>query len=292
MNRVLCCLVLPLLVVTNVRAQENPFGSTLLSEVRRAADMIPGAPPRSVNVLKVGYFPPPPSYVIEGHRDTFVEAVHTMFQIRYPDGWITVDVSLDEESLGEGVSEDGFAQSVKALLGAKLIITTHEHHDHIWRLIVGPDAERYAERALLTREQIHTLMTSPNRPEVRLAPEQAADFLTLDYNRIFPLAPGVVLIKAPGHTPGGQMVYVRTAEGREVLLTGDVAWQKAGIDFFLQKPEGISSQLGEDRTAIAQELEWLRAVEAQGVALVVFHDLADINRLIADGVLREGGEFQ
>jgi glyoxylase-like metal-dependent hydrolase (beta-lactamase superfamily II) len=122
--------------------------------------------------------------------------------------------------------------------------------------------------------------------------EQARKFLTVGYDRIYPLAPGVVLIKAPGHTPGGQMIYVRSEDGQEILLSGDVAWQKVGIDRGLQKPEGISAQLGEDREAIAQQLEWLRAVENEGVSVVVFHDLALIDQQIAQGVLGDGVEFR
>ena len=128
--------------------------------------------------------------------------------------------------------------------------------------------------------------------EVGLTAEQAGKFLTVSYDRIFPLAPGVVLIKAPGHLPGGQMVYVRSENGQEVLLTGDVVWQKVGIDRGLQKPEQISAQMGEDREAIAQQIEWLRAVESEGIAVVVFHDLALIDQQIAEGILGDGVEFR
>jgi glyoxylase-like metal-dependent hydrolase (beta-lactamase superfamily II) len=253
--------------------------------------MIPGVPPKAVNVLMIARFTPPPSYLIEGYQTEF-EGVHTMFQIRYPDGWIMVDVSGDKELLGDsGFSEEAFQQSVDALLGAQLIISTHEHHDHIWRLINSPHAERYSEKTILTEEQIHTLVTAPNRPEVRLTEDQAERYLTVGYDRIFPIAPGVVLIKAPGHTPGGQMVYVRLESGQELILTGDVAWQKVGIDRGLQKPEGISAQLNENREAIALQLEWLRMVENMGVAIVVFHDLAVIEEQIEKGILGDGIEF-
>jgi glyoxylase-like metal-dependent hydrolase (beta-lactamase superfamily II) len=37
---------------------------------------------------------------------------------------------------------------------------------------------------------------------------------------VIQFAPGVVLIKAAGHTPGSQMVHVRLASGKEVMLVG------------------------------------------------------------------------
>jgi glyoxylase-like metal-dependent hydrolase (beta-lactamase superfamily II) len=292
MSRLVFVLISVLTGFGDLVAQGNPFDDGLLPAVRNAAGMIPGAPPTAVNALKVAYFPPPPSYVIEGYEDEFVDAVHTMFQIRYPDGWIMVDISGDREMLGkEGFSEEAFRESVDGLIGARLIITTHEHHDHVWRLTNGPNTELYAPKTMLTSEQIHTLMTAPNRPEVGLTKEQAAKFLTVGYDRFLPLAPGVVLIKAPGHTPGGQMVYVRRDDGQEILLSGDVAWQRAGIDQGLQKPEGVSIRLGEDREAIAHQLEWLRAVAGEGVAVVVFHDLALLNKQIEQGILGDGIEL-
>jgi len=39
----------------------------------------------------------------------------------------------------------------------------------------------------------------------------------------------MALIKAPGHTPGSQMVYVALQSGKEVLLSGDVAWHMDGV---------------------------------------------------------------
>jgi glyoxylase-like metal-dependent hydrolase (beta-lactamase superfamily II) len=253
--------------------------------------MIPGVPPKAVNVLMIARFTPPPSYLIEGDQAEF-EAVHTMFQIRYSEGWIMVDVSGDKELLGDsGFSDEAFQQSVDALLGAQLIISTHEHHDHIWRLINSPHAERFSEKTILTKEQIHTLVTASSHPDVRLTEEQAEQYLTVDYERFFPIAPGVVLIKAPGHTPGGQMVYVRLKSGRELILTGDVAWQKVGIDRGLQKPEGISAELNENREAIAPQLKWLQMVENMGVTIVVFHDLAVIEEQIEQGIIGDGIEF-
>jgi glyoxylase-like metal-dependent hydrolase (beta-lactamase superfamily II) len=38
------------------------------------------------------------------------------------------------------------------------------------------------------------------------------------------IAPGVVLKKAQGHTPGSQMVFVALASGSELLFVGDVVW--------------------------------------------------------------------
>lgn len=286
MSRLSYVLISILVGLGNVAGQSVQFADDLLPAVRHAAGLIPGALPDAVNVQRLWSIDAPATWLVEGTGAEWEGAVHSTYQIRYPDSWIMVDVPGGPNLPGEsGRVDESYRQFIDALLGARLIITTHEHHDHLWGLIQGPHAEMLAQKAILTREQIHTLVTAPNRPEVKLTEPQAGRFLSVGYDRIFPVAPGVVLIKAPGHTRGGQLIYVRCNSGKEIILSGDVAWQKIGIDRGMQKPLEISSQLGEDREAIAPELTWLRTVEGMGVAVVVFHDLAAIEKLIDRGIL-------
>ncbi|MFC1726875.1 MBL fold metallo-hydrolase [candidate division KSB1 bacterium] len=292
MKQLIFVLICVLMISGNLYAQDSHYNKKLLPAIRNAAGMIPGPFPNSVNVLKICSLTAPSSLVIEGRSSGSVDAVHTMFQIRYPDGWIMVDVSGDKELLGEEkINEEAFRQSVEALIGANLIIVTHEHFDHIWRLFNSPNAEQYAKKSILTSEQVNSLITKPSHPKVGLTEKDADRFQTVSYDKIFPLAPGVVLIKAPGHSPGGQMVYIRLDSGKELILSGDVATMKEGIDKGLQKPENVSKQAGEDRDAIAKQLKWLKEVEGMGVVVVVSHDLEDINGLIEKGVLGNGIKF-
>ena len=55
-----------------------------------------------------------------------------------------------------------------------------------------------------------------------MSTDSASAFRTIDYDRLYAVAPGVVLVSAPGHSPGSQLVYVRLADYREVLLVGDL----------------------------------------------------------------------
>ena len=122
-----------------------------------------------------------------------------------------------------------------------------------------------------------------------MEPSWASRYCVIDYDLLYPLAAGVVLIKAPGHTPGSQMVYVRLASGKEVLLIGDIAWVLAGVEQRRQKPEAQSARLGEDRAAIQQELEWLHNVMARtSIAVVNSHDDAWIAMRVREGVLEDG----
>ena len=60
----------------------------------------------------------------------------------------------------------------RALLGARAIIFTHEHGDHVTGVIRTPDVDVLAPKSFLTRTQANTLVTAPQFPEIRLTEEQ------------------------------------------------------------------------------------------------------------------------
>src|SRR3989442_414512 len=88
-------------------------------------------------------------------------------------------------------------------------------------IIHTPLANELAPKTILTRTQVQTLMTNPQMPEIRLTEEKARRYIVVDYDKYLPLAPGIAVIKAPGHTPGSQMVFVALESGKEYLLIGD-----------------------------------------------------------------------
>jgi hypothetical protein len=192
--------------------------------------------------------------MVEGGPAELADAADPVFQIRFPRGWIAVDAAMD----------------AAGVIRSPYLATVQEH-------------------TLLTRAQVHSLMTAPNDPLIRLDSATASRYLVLDYDPILPIAPGVVLIKAPGHTPGSQMVYVRLASGSEVVLAGDVAWHSSGITMLRQKPDSVARRLGvvEDRAPIAAELRWLKELTTSGVTVIVAHDRAMIDALVLRGVLKQ-----
>ena len=143
----------------------------------------------------------------------------------YPTGTVMIDSGMDQavhRFFGFGREEPYWpernAAVQEALKQAKLIVVTHEHGDHVAGVIRSDSRKEIAAKTLLTREQVRTLLLYPQMPEIRLTPEAARDYIVVDYESYLPVAPGLVLIKAPGHTPGHQMVYVRLEFGTRVPL--------------------------------------------------------------------------
>jgi glyoxylase-like metal-dependent hydrolase (beta-lactamase superfamily II) len=136
-------------------------------------------------------------------------------------------------------------------------------------------------------------MTRPNNPRIQIDSAFAARYLVMDYDPLMPVAPGVVLIKAPGHTPGSQLVYVRLASGSELIIAGDVAWHMSGIETQQHKPESATSSFGgEDRRAIEKQLRWLLEVAESRIEVLVSHDVKRLNALIDQGQLVSGFDLR
>ena len=278
-------------------AQASPWNDSLLERVRTLARSVPGERPRSLHFLKVAESSGPLASFVAGADSQVVPVAYPVFQIRYRDRWIVVDAGFDQAAVTEyfGANSrlrffaDRYDRMQTALRGAEHVVLTHEHLDHAIGVQRGPYFSEVAARTLLTAEQVRALLDPPTRAFVRLSPDSAAAFPALRYDLLFPLAPGVVLIRAAGHTPGAQYVFVQLADGREVLIAADLAWQHEGLETSRQRSEATSTRLGEDRAAVQAQLEWARRIhEAGQVSIVLSHDSRLLDSLIARGVLRDG----
>jgi glyoxylase-like metal-dependent hydrolase (beta-lactamase superfamily II) len=108
---------------------------------------------------------------------------------------------------------------------------------------------------------------------------------------VLAIAPGVVLVKAPGHTPGTQLVYVRTRDELELLFVGDVAWHRDQLARLHYRPRLVTDFfLGEDRAAVLAQFRTLHELTRAHpqLLLVVSHDRDQREELIARGLLRDG----
>ncbi len=108
------------------------------------------------------------------------------------------------------------------------------------------------------------------------------------------VAPGVVVIPMPGHTPGSQVVYVRRADGVELLFLGDIVWNARNLRERRGKSRLIGWLAGEDAPALRDQIAYFADLAAgSGRArsawnLVVAHDPEQNARLVAGGVLAAG----
>jgi len=112
--------------------------------------------------------------------------------------------------------------------------------------------------------------------------QMKSELIPYDYNDVSSPAPGIVLFKAAGHSPGSQMIYVMLQNGHEFLFVGDVAWDQQNIETGIGRPLLVSLLfLHEDRQAVADQLVALRVLqEAEpNLTIVVSHDAKQLQDL-------------
>ena len=256
-----------------VASQQAVTWTASLDDIRRTAALVPGARPLRVNFLKFAESHRTKNFSVDGAPAIASIQARTAFQVVYPDGTVMVDAGMDKtvhDFFGRGVEEpysQEAAQHVeRAVRDARLIVATHEHGDHLAGVVHSPDAAALASKTVLTSAQVQTLVTTPQMPEIALTSDSAARFITIDYDTYYPLAPGVALIKAAGHTPGSQMVFVALASGREYLLIGDVTWHMDGVRQVRGK---AAPWVTEDARAVMDQLTWLNELSRTEPELVI-----------------------
>lgn len=298
-SRLQCCawLLLALCAPPAMAAESLAASWTAdLAEIRRLAHLVPGPLPTRINVEKFAESRRSKKFSVKGAADEPSIQARTAYQVVFPGGQVMIDAGMNQQIhrfFGRGSEEPYFPEAAQrveqALRAARLILLTHEHGDHVGGVIDTPWTGQLAPKTLLTRDQLRTLMTAPQVPEIRLTEQAAGRFLTVDYASYLPVAPGMVLIKAPGHTPGSQMVYVALKSGAEYLFAGDAAWHMDAIR--LQAPKD-APWLTEDNGTLLPQLAWLDSLQraAPRLHVVVSHDEDQRLRYVASGVL--GRQFR
>lgn len=275
--------------------QRFRYDDTLLSKIRIAATMIPGAMPTEIHRIKFAESPRTFAATVEnGNKNEYIQA-RTAFQLIYPSSTIMIDAGMDKNVhsfFGKGKWQPYFESandSIQlALSQASEILITHEHGDHIAGVLRSQNFSLLAPKTIVTYAQMHTLLTHPQMPELRMDSARLRKLIVVDFFDILPVAPGVVLIQAPGHTPGELMIYTKLANGKEYLFTGDVSWSYVGIEEKKQKPLQQSKRIGEDRISIHYQLEWLNELAQKGVHLIVSHDDIVAPKLEQQGLIKSG----
>ena len=269
----------------------QPPALASLDELRQAARMIPGRRPVRVNVLKFAESRRTKNFSVKGAAPEPSIQARTVFQVVYADGTIMIDSGMDEQvhkTVGRGVAEpydvDAAKQVEKAVRGARMIVMTHEHGDHVAGVIRSPYSAELAPKTVLTRTQVQTLLTNPQMPEIKLTEDQAKRYIVIDYEKVYPFAPGMALMKAAGHTPGSQMIFLTLESGVEYLFIGDSAWHMDGIREIKVKD---APWIKEDEAALTAQLTWLNGLSRtdKNLVIVVSHDDEQRKQYIEKGLL-------
>lgn len=159
----------------------------------------------------------------------------------------------------------------------KAVVLTHAHWDHVSGLADLPGVPVWVDRGELA-------FINSGDPAAELARKLGlADYRTYDFTNGpylgFPRSRdvfgdgSVVLVPAPGHTPGSIVAFVNTPDGRHYALIGDTAWQAEGVELPAQKPM-LTRFVDHDPKSTWIMLQRLHAARAAvpGLIVVPAHD--------------------
>jgi glyoxylase-like metal-dependent hydrolase (beta-lactamase superfamily II) len=263
----------------------QPYGFDIAA-ARAKADELPGGKASEVRVEKVASFAFPSVAAIGGDGWSMLPMAAYSYQVVLPTDTVIIDTAFNATlgaAVGATIDDDAYARMEKAMGEATQIVVTHEHSDHIGGILAYADLPGIARAIRLNAEQL------ANLPRYGLTwPALLQDYLPLDYEGMLAIAPGVVLIRAPGHSPGSQMVYVKCEDGREFLFIGDIGWTERNVETGKGRPRLVSQfLLQEDRDAVFGQLAMLKALHAAEPALLIVpgHDVAAVDALVAEGAL-------
>jgi glyoxylase-like metal-dependent hydrolase (beta-lactamase superfamily II) len=269
-----------------------------LEALHALAESLPGPKPRAIRSVLVADAALPRGVMFADEPFDPQPNVHQVFQLVFEHGRFgLVDTAFPPaafERVGAfgdgsgGYHAAGWEQVTRALAAAEFVVVTHEHFDHLAGAATLPP-ER-AERLRLNARQLANVRALD---ESEIPAELRSRLVALPEADAQALAPGVVLVAAPGHTPGSQLVYVERADGRRALFLGDVAWHFDQIATLRYRPRHVTFVLGEDRAQVLAEFRALHdlSLAHPEVAQVVSHDPDQRAAFLADGLLADGLEL-
>ena len=260
-----------------------------LAAIRAEAARLSGSGPIRVETETLARRTVPKIAMVSGSDWTETDIVQLSHRLVFPDRSVLIDTGFDVKTAAgfEVERYDGAAwhRILKAMDQASAIVITHEHSDHIGGLINGPRLGAVLPKALLNPAQF---AEGPQIGPLAWPSGSREGYRPFAYSGIKAIAPGVVLIRTPGHTPGSQMIYVRRADGREYLFMGDTASLAANV-----REQRIRSRLVTDfithedrRTVMLQTRELARlAREYPQLVLVPGHDEEAVVAMQRSGLL-------
>lgn len=249
-----------------------PVRAIDIVQVRKAAAALPGDKPTALEFALIATRRAPGALLAAGTGLRQITTGVMAWRLATPRGGIVIDSGLspvDAKRMGFTL----YDKRAEALVGrwmdeAELIVFTHEHVDHVGGFLDHPHFENVVAKAVLSpglvqgmtalwRENAQSLPTPR-----KLAPIEA-------------VAPGVVLIQTPGHTPASQMIYVQLQNGREYLFAGDTVSLASNV--MLQRPRArllTDWVVKEDRVAALGWIKGLNALRTANATIVIIpsHD--------------------
>lgn len=163
------------------------------------------------------------------------------------------------------LSEHGFAPS-----SLHAILLTHAHWDHISGVedFEGTPVWMSGEEAAFIKSRHRSMKVANGIEYISIEELKFSDTPYLGFDASCDVwgDGSLVVVPAPGHTPGSVIAFVSLPSGQRIAFIGDIVWQMEGIDLEVPKPW----------------LSRLIADYAPSEVIDLIHRLADLKRRCPD----------
>jgi glyoxylase-like metal-dependent hydrolase (beta-lactamase superfamily II) len=157
-------------------------------------------------------------------------------------------------------------------------VLTHAHWDHVSGLPdlartpvwMNADERRFVEDGA----KMTALMRSFDGLTLHEYPWDGGPYLDFPRSHDVWGDGSVVLVPAPGHTPGSVIVFVALPSGARYAFVGDLVWQREGIEIPTERPWATRALADADAAAVRENISRMARVHAQfpRMAIVPAHD--------------------
>lgn len=120
------------------------------------------------------------------------------------------------------------------------VVLTHAHWDHVSGLVDLPNVPVFVPQAELdfinSGDPASALAREIGTKNYKVYEFEGGPYLGFDKSHDVFGDGSVVLVPAPGHTPGSIFAFITTSSGQRYVLIGDTAWQAEGVDLPAERP--------------------------------------------------------